>query len=71
MVEISEVPEKYDSRDTEAYLEPITLVMEFFAKKFFHKETPSEMFDRVLNTHLLRDCRQISLLILNEYKRTN
>ena len=42
MVEISEVPEKSDSRVTEAYLEPITLMMEFFAKKN-HKETPSQI----------------------------
>ena len=44
MVEISEVPEKSDSRVTEAYLEPITLMMEFFAKKKKnHKETPSQI----------------------------
>ena len=38
MVEISEVPEKSDSRVTEAYLEPITLMMEFFAKKKITKK---------------------------------
>ena len=54
MVEISEVPEKSDSRVTEAYLEPITLMMEFFAKKKNHKETPSQIFDRVLKSPLLK-----------------
>ena len=38
MVEISEVPEKSDSRVTEVYLEPITLMMEFFAKKKITKK---------------------------------
>ena len=52
MVEISEVPEKSDSRVTEAYLEPITLMIEFFAKK---KSQRNPITDRVLNTPLLKD----------------
>ena len=49
MVEISEVPEKSDSRVTEAYLEPITLMMEFFAKKKItkkphHRQGPKHSF---------------------------